>query len=190
MPFTLDQINQALGTITVTEAERRYLLSYRELLAHFAGFDPLTLHTFIVGSHLVYAWMPTMLTLYPTNDDYANIIAVLNDVRHSQDISLENLILLKSIVNHSLVGSSKLLHCLNPDHYAIWDSRVYRFIHNTQNQHQLNQPINYLAYLQNCREIVAQNGFPNIHAQINQMIGYPVSGYRAIEWVMYMNGGN
>ena len=190
MPFTLSQIIQALETITVSEDERRYLLSYRELLAHFASFNPLTLRTFIVGTHLVYGWMPTMLHLYPTDDEYAKIIAVLNDVRQGHDISLENLILLKSIINHSVVGSSKLLHCLNPEHYAIWDTRVYRFIHNGQNQYQIEQPINYLAYLQNCAEIIAQEEFRRIHTIINQMIGYPVSGYRAVEWVMYMSGAN
>lgn len=190
MPFTLEQLNQGLQNIEVTEDEHNYLFSYQELLEHFITFHPITIRNFIVGSHIVYGWMPTMLTLHATENVYANIVNILNNLEQGHCIDVDNLALLKSIINHSLVGASKYLHCLYPDCYAIWDSRVYSFIHGEINWDQINNPINYLAYLQNCREVIDEQAFQHYHQQVNQIIGHNVSQMRAIEWVMYMNGGN
>ena len=137
MPFTLEQINQAQRNIIMTEIEKSYLISYREMLAYFSSFDVVTVHTFITGVHMVYGWMPTMLKLFSSNDGYKSTVDILNSVKHGGDINEDKLVSLTSVINHSLVGSSKLLHCLNPNKYAIWDSRVYKFIYQKKSQTQL-----------------------------------------------------
>jgi len=190
MQFTLEQLNHGLQAIVVAEDEQRYLFTYQELLEHFTTFHPITIRNFIVGTHIVYGWMPRMLTLYAADHQYMNIVNILNNLEQDQNIHIDNLILLKNIINHSLVGSSKYLHCLYPNCYAIWDSRVYRFINGEINWDQINNPNNYLAYLQNCREVIDEQGFHYYHQQVNQITRYDVSEMRAIEWVMYMNGGN
>ena len=44
----------------------------------------------------------------------------------------------------------------------------------------------YLAYLENCHELVADPAFPALHAKIcADKIGQDVPPLRAIEWIMY-----
>lgn len=190
MPFTINQINAAIGNIHINAIDRIYLDSYREVITYFTNIEQLNKSYFLIGTHLVYAWMPTKLKLYIQDEDFENILEILNGIKHGNNITVEQLISLKNTINHSLVGTSKLLHCLNPNKFAIWDSRVYKFINGTISQYQLNQPRNYFEYLENCIEVVANEIFPTIHEEINREIGYPVSNLRAIEWIMYKNGDN
>ena len=42
---------------------------------------------------------------------------------------------LAGLVNNSVVGASKLLHFVAPQTYAIWDSKVYAFVHERRPHH-------------------------------------------------------
>src|SRR5690606_42029223 len=61
-----------------------------------------------------------------------NVTNILNKVKHGVDISDDDFLLLKEFSNNSLVGASKLLHFINPEDYAIWDSRVFKFLNNNE----------------------------------------------------------
>lgn len=78
----------------------------------------------LVGiAHTIYGWMPTMLAF----DDKVEIPDFWANTASG---SLDQTFLepLKRAVNNSIVGASKVLHFLNPEAYAIWDSRVFRGI--------------------------------------------------------------
>jgi len=190
MPFTLQQINVHLQNIHVDNNERTALFSYQELIAHFDGLKPLNVHNLIVGTHIVYGWMPKMLTLYIENGQFENIVNILNNLNENNIIQFDALVSLKEIINHSIVGVSKLLHFLYPSWYAIWDSRVYSSINGELNYYQFRKPQLYLDYLQNCRDVIEKNEFAIFHEQVNEKIGYTVSRMRAIEWVLYKNPHN
>ncbi len=188
MPFTLEQLERALNTISIDPSEAGYIRTYREVLAYFSSFRTLTITHFVVGVQIVYGWMPTMLNLREPPDGYQGLVERLNQLRDGDTLTADDLKSLKATINNSVVGPSKLLHCLNPNNFAIWDSRVYRFIHHRVTQYQLAKPDSYLSYLSNCSYVAGQRGFASFHQAVNRKMEYNVSKLRAIEWVMYMKG--
>jgi len=186
MPFTLEQIVKATDQIADNNNDS-YLLSYREILDYFNNINVITYHNFIISVNFAYGWMPRILKLHRPIDGFDQTISILNNVKNNNNIINEpDLNYLKNIINNSLVGTSKLLHFINPETYAIWDKKVFNFIHNSFNYNKLQKSRNYISYLQNCNEVANNVRFANIHLRINQKIGYEVTKYRAIEWVMYM----
>lgn len=110
--------------------ENSWLVAYPELLAFFKGPDRLTRHHVIVGAHIAYGWMPTMLDF--RSDAFDDAARLLNDTRAGRVLSDDEIRVLIGIVNNSLVGASKVLHFVNPDLNPIWDSRVCQYLHSKQ----------------------------------------------------------
>ena len=54
---------------------------------------------------------------------------LLTRARGQGALSDEEIGALASLINNSLVGASKLLHFVAPEHFAIWDLRIYRFLY-------------------------------------------------------------
>ena len=131
--------------------------------------------------------MPTILTLNGSSDDYAAAANLLTQIKYGAAATASHLETLANLVNNSLIGTSKLLHFLRPDLYAIWDSRVCRFIYGKYMVDSRPREIErYFAYLENCRELATDPRYPALHAEIcNNRIGMNVAPLRAIEWVMY-----
>lgn len=187
MPFTLNQLEHALGGTAVGPIEASFLQTYRQVIVHFSTIKRFSVVDFIVGAHIIYGWMPTMLQLNEPSGGYENIVRRLNQLKEGDDLTQDDLLTLKRTINNSVVGASKFLHCLSPAQFAIWDSRVYKFIHHKVTQYQLGRPDNYLSYLSNCSAVARQPGFEVFHRKVIHKMGYAVSQFRAIEWVMYMN---
>ena len=74
----------------------------------------------------------------------------------------------KNCINNSLVGLSKLLHFINPQNYAIWDSRIFRFLTEKKSQYGIGNPKMYLQYLEEIKNIEKENGYPEIHKKIQK----------------------
>jgi hypothetical protein len=190
LPFTFEDIEDAERDITSTETIESYIRSYPEIISFFSNLRTIALREFIIGAHVVYGWMPTILTLNEPPTGFQIIIDMLNNVKQGQYLDKNSLIRLQSVINNSLVGASKLLHFIRPDNYAIWDSRVYRFwSKSTPHHYRLQDPDAYLSYLTNCQQISNTYGFDVLHDRINAKMGYrdyKVTTLRAIEWVAYM----
>jgi hypothetical protein len=84
-----------------------------------------------------------------------------------------------------MVGLSKLLHFINPDTYAIWDSRIYRYTTGKKSSYGIGEPKLYLNYLTKINEIKSDPIFKNIHLQISKHFNYPITATRTIEIVMF-----
>ena len=100
--------------------------SYKEFLEFFASKDELTPHDLVIGAYFTYGWMPTMLEL---KGDIDVVTAICASKSRREGISKGEFSRLAEAINGSVVGASKLLHFINPKKYAIWDSRVYRYLH-------------------------------------------------------------
>ncbi len=62
-------------------------------------------------------------------------------------------ITLKTAFNNSLVGTSQLLHFINPKQYAIWEQPCFRFLNNVEpHKYRLEKPRAYIEYLEADRE--------------------------------------
>ncbi len=187
--ITIDQILEDEPKVSIPVDSPDYVaccVMYPEFLRYFSEMQTISRHAFIVGASMAYSWMPTILRF--RTDDFTQCLRILNEVKQKKKIiSKEELLELRNVVNNSIVGTSKLLHFIAPDVYAIWDSRVCRYI--DCNGSECDKPESYFAYLDNCRNLISDSRFDAIHSSINEKLGYPVSALRAVELIMYMNGG-
>lgn len=122
--ITIDELHTIASKINNTR-EDNYLKIYPYFISYFKNLKELSEDNIIIGISLVYSWMPTILKKLDL-EKIKKATTILNKARTEEIINKEELELLASTFNNSLVGSSKLLHFINPNMYAIWDSKVYR----------------------------------------------------------------
>lgn len=188
LPMAKKQLNI---TELITDAERielnkntSYLKSYPVFIDFFAQKQRLNTADLIIGSHLVYGWMPTILSLELENSD--TVVSILNRSKHSKELLSEaDLTTLKACINNSLVGASKLLHFIQPDIYPIWDSRVLRYWTKNKSTYGIDQVPKYLELITQMNEIIQLDEFSSIYDTISSKIDYPITKLRALELVMF-----
>jgi len=141
----LDEIVKDIQSITVPYSS--YSISYPHFIKFFSEIKGnISEHDLIIGIHLIYGWMPTIfefkngkknrkkdensdeLDKDSIKENIKNAITILNGIKRGDQLTPENLEKLKLIFNNSLVGTSKLLHFIKPDKYAIWDSNVFAYL--------------------------------------------------------------
>ena len=135
---------------TKSETDEPYYFAYREFIRYFAQLTRITVHDFIISAHFTYGWMPTIVTLRNPSA-YAEVAEILNAAKVGRIISSQDLLHLSAVVNNSLIGVSKLLHFIRPNKFAIWDSRVCKFIYGRSISESRDDEIKwYMAYFDNC----------------------------------------
>lgn len=168
-----------------------YVEMYKYYVDFFKEKEELTNSDVIIGAGLTYSWMPTILKrLNLSNIDQVTII--LNNVKQGVVISDDDLLLLKEFCNNSLVGASKLLHFINPKQYAIWDSRVFKFLNTNEGAHKyklekVNVYREYLSYLNNLK---ATTQLYQLVTELKSKINYPISDFRALELLFFLGAKN
>lgn len=132
--------------------------------------------------------MPTILDF--RTERFEESIEILNKVKNGVIPSVNELEILKGLFNNSIVGTSKLLHFITPDKFAIWDSRVYRYLTGQEPyEHRIGNCETYLRYLEFCNYLASLNEFDDIHRIICDAFNHPMSRLRTVELIMYQNGG-
>lgn len=167
-----------------------YVLSYPHLLSYFERRDPIEAVDLVRGAHMVYGWMPTVLELCPEppNIDLDRGAALLTRARRAGALTDDEIGALAALINNSLVGASKLLHFVAPERFAIWDTRIYRFLfERTPHLYRIQSVERYREYLETLAELRSDPRFPAFHRSVNQKLGYRVSALRAIELIMFLN---
>jgi len=169
-----------------------YIVSYPYILAHFQGIKVFSEREFVCAAHIVYGWMPTVLNLNPdrTPIGLRQGAEVLTEAKNKGRLRDDDIELLAKLVNHSLVGASKLLHFTAPSAFAIWDSKIYSFIfEQPAHNYRVNQLHKYREYMLRLKQISSRTGFEAFHESVKIKVGYEVSAMRAIELVMFLNSG-
>ena len=184
----LEKIFELEPNISVPQRDS-YIESYPYLCAHFANKAVIDPQDVVLGAHMVYGWMPTVLGLDmgAVRGFSLRQAADLLTVAKSRDLDRGELSSLKGLINNSIVGSSKLLHFVEPTRYPIWDSRLYRFCYDKKGHaHQVNSVDAYLVYRSKLMALMTHPQFPRFHASVNAKVGYPVTGPRALELMMFL----
>ena len=162
-------------------------LSYPEFLKYFSDIKTITRHNLTIGINFTYGWMPTIFDFRSNNFDEA--LDILNKAKTGRKPTADNLVLLKNLFNNSLVGTTKLLHFINPVNFAIWDSRVYRYLTNKEpHDYRIGNCNTYLDYLAFCEYLAKQQGFDSLKKNVEKKVGYSMTAFRVAELVMYSNG--
>ncbi len=121
--------------------------------------------------------------------DVKVVVAIANKARGKQGISRTEFSRLAKAINGSVVGASKLLHFICPEDHAIWDSRVYRYLHQeAPYQYRLEAPDAYWDYLSVLAALVKDERFEGFKKKVNGAVGYPVTDKRACELLMFTKG--
>ena len=170
--------------------DNNYHKSYFYFVKYFSGRDEISEADLIIGSNFTYGWMPTILN-YKSNR-FSDVTKILNNAKKSKRISNDDLTLLKGLINNSLVGASKLLHFINPEVYAIWDSHVCRCLHGKSSPQKVSSIDTYWSYLDLCQQTATEKSlqprFQEIHKSLIDRIGYEFSPNRTIELIMFIHG--
>lgn len=162
---------------------------------HFTDFFKLkgylTKHDIIIGANFTYAWMPTMnKTGSDVND---TVITALNELKNNKmPLSKDEIHELSTLTNNSLVGVSKLLHFISPSEYAIWDSRVLRYLMSKNDRYPYGYLLNkidyFFQYLDLMKRLSHDERSKDLTSRLSSYIGYEISAFRALELVMFEFG--
>ena len=165
--------------------EENYLLSYPYFLNYFQNLESINLENLVIGISFTYSWMPTILKALNLKNT-EEVLFILNEVKKGKLIDEQQLTTLKTTFNNSLVGTSKLLHFINPKQYAIWDSRVFRFLNDVEpHKYRLEKPRAYIEYLKLIEELKNEVPFTTFFELMKQKVGYDITEYRALELAFF-----
>ncbi len=187
----------------IEEKDLSYFHSYLHFIKYFSDIktDEIDIHNLTIGIHFVYGWMPTIFKFKGTYN-FSNAITILNKAKTNEDICKKDYDTLKELLNGSLVGTSKILHFINPRKYAIWDSRVHEYVRKNEIvksikfSYDIGNVVNYQNYLLLLSRIANTSGFEDLYKKINHKVknsvhgydNYDISKFRAIELIMFKNG--
>ena len=186
--ITEKQIFQRAGCLESEDPNRTYHKSYRYFVSYFSSKSQLTEEDLVIGANFTYGWMPTILNFKTSEFDSA--VKIINKVKKQERIADEEVIALKNLINNSLVGVSKLLHFINPDVYAIWDSRVCNFLTGKSHKQKIEKISLFWSYLDLCQRVRKHTDFMPIHNSFISKIGYKVSPMRTLEQIMFLSSND
>lgn len=162
-----------------------YKNTYPYFLEYFKSLEEIKFEHFVIGLSFTYSWMPTI----PKNSDFSEkdkVLNILNGVKKNKMLSISDLDILKRACNNSLVGASKLLHFINPEKYAIWDSKVIKFLNNgkTLYKYREQQYLDYLIFLEDLKQEAL---LKEVFNEMKEKVGDFISEFRALE-LIFFNG--
>ena len=167
-----------------------YLISYEFILSFAKEVKFFDERTFTQLTSMIYSWMPRVLRI-----DYGEVketIEILNKVkiRRIKILREEQFHRIKSVVNNSMVGTSKLLHFIDPDKYPIWDSKVASHFLGGKSPYQIGKVNNYIHYVKICKNAIRNPMFEKSYKKVknvleNAELFHDISKMRAIELMLF-----
>lgn len=139
--------------------------------------------------YMAYGWMPTICKKF--NDDVLNSDGWIKACQ-SKDVELVT----KAIsnldnapFNNSWVGTSKVLHFINPNVVPIWDSRVRNTIvhtglHNARTLYTNNKDA-FIAYLKHTHELLECRSIDSLKTFLDEKYKQNHSRIRVIELIYF-----
>jgi hypothetical protein len=180
---SIDELHEgAEQLLRMTDIARRDFASYREFLEYFSRIDHIERHHLIIAANFTYGWMPR--TLKWKSDEFSKVAEKLNKAKISGSrLTSEDIQLVVSLVDNSMVAVSKLLHFISPDIYVVWDGQISSYLYGRNRQ---ISPPQYLDYLKMVDELTADPEFRTVYSFINQrVVPIQVTKGRAVELIMY-----
>ena len=169
--------------LNFTKKDGTYLIAYPEFLNYFNNVQTITFHEMVIGINFSYGWMPTIFDF--RSDRFNDGLVILNNAKAGVLPSNDELLVLKKLFNNSLVGTSKILHFINPIIAPIWDSKVCFYLTGKGNYNDLTKPDLYLEYVKYCQLLINDSQFDNILSHVENQVGYNMTPMRIVELIMY-----
>src|SRR5450759_1381971 len=156
---------------------------YPEFLLFFRNVPKLTRHHLVIGANFVYGWMPTMVDF--RSEEFELCVNHLERARTQHDLGADEVEQLAGLINNSVVGASKLLHVVAPEHYSIWDSRVAKYLGATLATNKAACAKQYVSYNDVCRSLASSREATMLAKDLSAHVGCSLSPLRALELVMF-----
>lgn len=182
--LTLENLERDAEHFNIDENDE-YIYVYPQFLDFVQEIKDFSDKELVICSHLIYSWMPTIPVI--RKPYFKKLKELLQSTRSSLEVSDEMLESGKKCINNSYVGLSKLLHFVNPNYFAIWDSRVLSYLRgkHTISNDALNRLSNFNAYQEQIRWVVKDKRFQALNQKVNEACTYDVSALRAAEMIMF-----
>ncbi|TGN02054.1 hypothetical protein [Leptospira dzoumogneensis] len=182
--FTVEYFVSKALSLSATP-NNQYLSVYHDLLDFVQSIEKIDRKSFVVVAHIVYGWMPTILDYkFLREDDYS----FYEENIKIGNCSVEFLSLIKEKINNSIVGGSKFLHFMNPEMYAIWDSKVYKALFDKKGRgYNTNNIENYIQYNLTLRDFSQKPEMVMIQNILKEKkyIDKEITNMRALETVLF-----
>lgn len=161
-----------------------YLISYPHFIQYFNNVKTITFHELTIGINFTYGWMPTIFDY--RSDQFTVVLNILNRHKSGTIPNDNEMNILRNNFNNSIVGTSKLLHFINPNLMPIWDSRVYKYL-TEENAHgyRVDNISNLRQYIAFCNILICDPRFNQAKSRIENIVGYSMSPMRITDLVMY-----
>ncbi|MBU2889858.1 hypothetical protein [Celeribacter halophilus] len=194
MRYNSEGTNRYLSTLTDAYAisvlnSVEYLDAYRALLLFAQSVKDDDRHDGLLSlAFAAYGWMPTILgqcdmALFKSQKPICEIRALDNKCEARKFlVSMGD----KAPINGSWVGTSKVMHFLNPKLFPIWDSRVAKNF-DLRWPYQINSKRNYLCYFDFVHiEILKDHSwFAVVEKEINEKYDYSPTLVRCLELMLF-----
>lgn len=185
---TIDELKNRMSCFDELD-KLSYDESYIYFLKYFENKHILTEEDLIISANFTYGWMPTILNFKNTN--YTECVDILNKSKQIEILEKKDLEALKSLINNSLVGTSKLLHFINPEKYAIWDSRVCKFLSGTTHKYFIEKIDVFYNYIDYCKELTSFKDYDEIHnVYLVKSRNLKATKMKSIEQLMFLSSEN
>lgn len=180
--LTLERLQQDISDFEVLKSTV-YQRTYSEMINYFASVDEVKEKHLILFAQLIYGAMPTMVNI--DLSEKKDVLGILNNAVKGSILSGEEILKIKNYINNSLVGTSKLLHFINPKEYAIWDSRIYRYITGKNSATGIGNIEKYQEYLKTIKSISLLDNYDQLHKTISANFDYDIQPSRVMEIIMF-----
>ena len=170
--------------------------SYPHIIKFFNNKKKFNDHDVIIGCYIIYGWMPTMLDNFNVynNNNFTRFLNRAKKHNQNRRFASQDIESIASYINNSIIGASKVLHFINPDVYAIWDSRVFKYLHKNNlgfvkymNSSPRRSKL-YIRYLGLIKELSKDTMFNKNKISFEKIINYPITNNRFAEYIMYFHG--
>jgi hypothetical protein len=172
-----------------------YSRAYPYLIGHFSKLLNPTWDDAIVALHVVYGWMPTIpetaLTVLPTwsLSQREKLLSTLKRASSGEMLAYDDVLLIRSFCNKSMVGASKLLHFLCPRQNPIWDRNVAATFEPERPRHHaaVNNVKRWLVFRSELNQWICEGDVLDRVTNLRRLNGIleNVSALRIIELVMF-----
>ncbi|MDG1331201.1 MAG: hypothetical protein P8P74_02650 [Crocinitomicaceae bacterium] len=182
--LVIDIPKLSLATRVSEKRTLSYIISYPHFIQFVQDKEILQRQELTIAANLVYAWMPTVFVW--KNDNFDRVLELLNDVKKNNlQLSKGEFKEVKSLINNSVVGTSKILHFMNPTLYPIWDSKINVFLGGIKQE--TNNVDRYFEYLKIFQDLQIKSEKSIVSEGVSSQIGYPISFARAFEMVLFLS---
>ena len=146
--------------------------------------------TVVAGAYAVYGWMPTIMKRGVNPAAWSASKGALVNLRDAKTwVEAESILsefpLAMTVVNGSLVGTSKFLHFLNPNILPIWDSNI-GWVFGARRRDVVEKRQRYLAYCHAVAEAIKSGiAYPEAYTCF---VGPDVTDVRRLELLLFLYG--